>query len=282
MPRQKVRNLISAIKQSKVSAEEFAMLKRLVEKRDRDAAHVTVAPVDTAQYCGPRSLTPEIPSDVCVSLEEKDEEGRMNSEPTELEPPSAGTGLETPGQQCLPNGKTWETGRTIADGDLLVGMGSDQGGDTSPPTERAGTRAGRATTPANSSNTILRKASRKPEDKDKGSKENKQFDPGGKGEKPPPWNAAVMVSLSFLQGTLGHGRLAVCASCSLFVCACLSLHCLLFYHVIMFRELKNIKGDADQVADVRNRRASTFLPINSLKMAKTNITPFGRIENVLG
>ena len=36
-----------------------------------------------------------------------------------------------------------------------------------------------------------------------------------------------------------------------------------------------MREDADQVADVRNRRASTFLPINSLKMAKTNATRFG-------
>ena len=50
----------------------------------------------------------------------------------------------------------------------------------------------------------------------------------------------------------------------------------------MFSKLKNMRGDADQVADVRNRRASTFLPINSLKMAKTNNTRFGRIENGLG
>ena len=49
MPRQKVRNLISAIEQGKVSDDEFAMLKRLVKKRGRDAAHATVAPVDTAQ-----------------------------------------------------------------------------------------------------------------------------------------------------------------------------------------------------------------------------------------
>ena len=32
MPRQKVRNLISAIEQGKVSDDKFAMLKRLVEK----------------------------------------------------------------------------------------------------------------------------------------------------------------------------------------------------------------------------------------------------------
>ena len=50
----------------------------------------------------------------------------------------------------------------------------------------------------------------------------------------------------------------------------------------MFSELKNIRGDADQLANVHNRRANTFLPINPLKMAKTNATRFGRIENALG
>ena len=63
---------------------------------------------------------------------------------------------------------------------------------------------------------------RKPKDKDKGSEENKQFDPGGKTEKLPLWNAAVMVlSFFFLGGALGHGRLVVFASCSLSLCACL-------------------------------------------------------------
>ena len=215
--------------------EELAAIKQYVERQSREAAHVTVTPVSTVQHGIPHSLTPEIPPDVCVSLEEKDEEGRVNPEPTELELPSAGTGLETPGQQCPPNG---ETGRTTADGYLLVGMGSNQGGDTSSPAERVGTLAGTATTPANSSNTIFLKASRKPEDNEKRSEENKQFDPGVKGEKPPSWNAAVMVLFSLLEGTLGHGRPAVCASCSLSVCACLSVHYLLFYQVIMSSELK--------------------------------------------
>ena len=47
MPRQKVSNLINEIEQGKVSDEEFAVLKRLVEKRGREAAQVTVTPVDT-------------------------------------------------------------------------------------------------------------------------------------------------------------------------------------------------------------------------------------------
>ena len=133
--------------------EEFVLLKRLVEKRDREAEQVTVTPISTAQHCIPRSLNPEIPSDMYVNMEEKDE-GRMNPELTEFEPPSAGTGIETPGQQCTPNEGAWETGRTIADGYLLVDMGSNQGEDISSPEERVGTRAGTAATPANS-NTIF-------------------------------------------------------------------------------------------------------------------------------
>ena len=38
MTRQKVSNLINAIEQGKVRNEEFTILKRLVEKRDREAA----------------------------------------------------------------------------------------------------------------------------------------------------------------------------------------------------------------------------------------------------
>ena len=137
MPRQKVRNLINAIEQGKVSDKEFATLKRLVEKRDPKAAQVTVTPVGTAQHCIPRSLNPEIPSDVYVNMEEKDE-GRMNSKLKELETPSAGTGIETPGQ-CPPNEGIWETGRTIADSYLLVGIGSNQGRYISSSKERVGT-----------------------------------------------------------------------------------------------------------------------------------------------
>ena len=48
MPRQEGRNLINAIEQGKVGDEEFVILKRLVEKRDHEAAQVTVTPVSTA------------------------------------------------------------------------------------------------------------------------------------------------------------------------------------------------------------------------------------------
>ena len=83
---------------------------------------MTVTPVDTVQYCSPSSQIPEPSTDVCVNLENNG--GRMDPERGELEPPSAGTGLETPGQHCPPNEGTWGKGRTIADGYFLVGMGS--------------------------------------------------------------------------------------------------------------------------------------------------------------
>ena len=135
--------------------EELAAIKRYVERQSREAAQMTVTPVSTAQHCILRSLNPEISSDVYVNMEEKNED-RMNPELTELEPPSAGTGLKTPGQQCPPNEGIWETERTIADGYLLVGMGSNKGGDISSPKKRVGTLAGSATTPANLLNTTFR------------------------------------------------------------------------------------------------------------------------------
>ena len=111
MPKQKVSNLINAIEQGKVSDEEFAILKRLVGKRGREAAQVTVTPVDTVQYCSPSPQTSEPSPDVCIYLENN--EGRMDPERGELEPPSAGTGLETPELQCSPNEGTWKKARTI-------------------------------------------------------------------------------------------------------------------------------------------------------------------------
>ena len=120
MPRQKVSNLINEIEEGKVGDEEFAILKRPVEKRSHEAAQaqVTVTPVDTVQHCSPCSLNPEIPADVCMRLESS--EGNMGPELKELESPSAGTGLEAPGQQCPPNEGTWDQGRTTADGFLTA------------------------------------------------------------------------------------------------------------------------------------------------------------------
>ena len=136
--RHRENSFIHEIEQGAVSFsdDEFTMIKLFVERRGRDAAQVTVTPVDTIQYCSRRSPCSEIPSDVCVSLE-KDEEGKMNPEPDRLESPPANTGFETPGQQCYPN---WETVQTTTAGCLTAGVGSNLGGDTSSPTECVGTR----------------------------------------------------------------------------------------------------------------------------------------------
>ena len=91
----------------------------------------------------------------------------MDPERGEFEPPSAGTGLETPGDQCH---RIWETGRTTADGFLTAGVGSNQSGDiSSPTTERVDTRAVRTTADI----TFLQQ-DHKPRDEEKGSEDNKQ------------------------------------------------------------------------------------------------------------
>ena len=146
----------------------------------------------------------------------------MDPERGEFESSSAGTSLETPGQQCPPNEGTWETGRTTADGILTAGVGSNQGGNISSPTERVGTtkstttladissptehvgtRAGTAATPAKRRHKTT-------------SEENKHFDPGGKGEKAPPWNAAVTLPFLFW-GELGGSLLVLRVFCLYFV-----------------------------------------------------------------
>ena len=84
-----------------MSDEDFAVIKRLVETRDRDAAQVTVTQVSTVQHCSPIPKTPEPPPDVCFHLENN--EGKMGQELEKLESSSADAGLETPGQQSPPN-----------------------------------------------------------------------------------------------------------------------------------------------------------------------------------
>ena len=186
MPRQKTSNLINAIEQGIVSDEEFAILKRLVEKRDREAVQVTVTQVNTVQHSSPCPLDLEPSPDVCVNLENN--EGRLDPELEELKPPSAGTGLKPPGQQCPPNERIWETGRTTASGILTAGAGSSKKGNISLTTEQATSTR----TTADISSTAATPSKRRHKTF---SKQNKQLDPGGR-EKAPPWNAAVTL-LSF-------------------------------------------------------------------------------------
>ena len=130
------RNIIRKIERDEVSDKDLAVIKRLVETRDRDAAQVTVTQVSTVQHCSPIPQTPEPPSDVCFNLENN--EGEMD--PGLKEEPkssSAGTGLETPGQQCPPNEGVWEQRQTTANGFVTVGMDSNQGGKTPSSHERS-------------------------------------------------------------------------------------------------------------------------------------------------
>ena len=188
---------------------------------------MTFTPVDTAQHCSPCPLNPEMPADVLMRLESN--EGKMDPELKELELPLAGTDLEPPGRQCLPNDGTWGTGRTTADGFLTADVGSNQGGNISSPTERVDTRTGTKST-TTCADIIFLQQGHEPKYKEKGSEENKPLDPGGKREKAPLWNAAV--TLFFLGKALGHGRLLACASCFLSVlCLCLSA---LFVNLLFF------------------------------------------------
>ena len=159
----------------------------------------------------------------------------MGPQLKELESPSAGTGLETPGQKCPPNEATWETRRTIAAGFLTACVGSSQGVNTSSPTELAKN----TTTVADISSTAATPENRRHKTS---SEENKQFDPGGKGEKAPPWNAAVTL-LSFS----GESWEAPCLSsrflsvlCMCFVCALFSK--LLFLQVITSQRAEKHEG----------------------------------------
>ena len=91
--RQRVMSFINELDQGSASLtdEEFAMLKHMiVERRGRNAAHVTVALIYTAQPCSPRSRSSKISLDVRVCMERNDE-GKMNLERGYLEQSSTDT-----------------------------------------------------------------------------------------------------------------------------------------------------------------------------------------------
>ena len=201
MPRQKVSKLINATEQGKLSAEEYTTLKRLVEKRVREAAQMTITPVDTVQHCSPISQTTVLPSGVYFNLENNKDE--MGPELEKLESSSADTGLEAPGQQCPPNEGVWENGQITANGVLTAGVDSRKKGNVSSSTERAT----RTVTVAGISSIAAIPSKRRHKTS---SEENKQFDPGRRKEKAPPWKATVSL-FSFL-GRSGE------ASCLCFVC----------------------------------------------------------------
>ena len=130
--------------------------------------------------------------------------------------------------------------------------------------------------------------SRKREDNEPASEQNKEFDPGEKGREPPLRKADVLVFFSFSGGTLGLNAWLVS-----FAFACLSVSCLFrfvsYYRknqvIIFLRDEENMggekktNGDTNQVDEERNRRASIFLPINPFKI---NTSGFGCIATRWG
>ena len=182
---------------------ELAEIKRYVEKRCREeaVAQMTVTPVDTVQHCSPISQTSVPPSGAYFNLEN---EGRMDLELGKLKSSSAGTGLNTPGQQCPPNEGIRETGRTTVSGTLTAGASSSKTRNISTST---GTVAGISSTAATPGYRRLKTFS----------EENKQFDPRGQREKAPPWDASNSTFL--FRETAGKLRVAfrlcfaLCAFC---------------------------------------------------------------------
>ena len=173
---------------------EYAEIKRCIDKRCREEAQakaqMTAKPVGTVQQCSPSSPNHDTPSNAYVKLENN--EGTMSQELEELTSSSAGTGLETPGQQGPPNEGTLER-QTTANGFLTAGVNSSQ------KNTRTATVAGISSIAATPSKRRLKTCN----------KLNKPFDPGGREEKAPPWNAAVPLPL-FSWGKAG--RLLVCLS----------------------------------------------------------------------
>ena len=192
----------------------------------------------------------------------------MCPELDELNSSSAGTGLKTPGQPCPPDEGIWEERRTTANGFLTAAVDSSQGGRIPSTTGCVDTRADKSTI-ITADTTFLQQGLRPR------SEENKQFDPGGKGEKAPPWKVAVTLPSFSGESWKAPCLLSVCASCSV-LCVCLFPK-LLFSSQVMTSQ-KRREGRRGQVA---NRRASVFSPTTLLKMARTSHTRFGRSANAL-
>ena len=212
-PLQKTAEFVDGLK-GKLPEWELAEIKRYVEKRCRKEAQAQVQmpakPVGTVQHCSPISPNPDMPSNAYVKLENN--EGTMSQELEELTSSSPDTGLETPGQQGPPNEGTLEQRQTTANGFLTAGVNSSQGGRTPSPLERS--------TSTRTFTDIFSTAAIQENRRLKTFNElNKPFDPGGREEKAPPWNADVPLPFLFPGAKLG-GFLSVFSAlcvCSVFL-----------------------------------------------------------------
>ena len=118
------------------------------------------------------------------------------------------------------------------------------------------------------------------------SEENKQFDPGRRKEKAPPWKAVVPLPFLFWGEA---GRLLVCLSgaklggfLSVLSTPCL---CVCFSKIVFFSQVKLISKTFSRDADkslmyaTRGQAFSRLLPY--LKMARTSNARFDRSANAL-
>ena len=187
-------------------------------------------PADTVQHCSPCSPNPDMPSDVYFRLESSKD--KMGPELKELESPSAGTGLETPGQQCPPNEGTWNQGRTTASGILTAGEGSSEKGNISSPTERATSTK----TTADISLTAATPSKRRHKTS---SKKNKQLDRVEKERRPALERGCN--SPFFFWGELERSLLVIrlCSVCTLFV-LCFLNYC--FFQVMTSQRAERHEG----------------------------------------
>ena len=160
---------------------------------------MTAKPVGTEQHGSPISPNPDTPSNAYVKLENN--EGTMSQELEELTSSSAGTGLKTPGQQGPPNEGILGQRQTTANGFLTAGVGSSK--ERNIATSMTTTVSGISSITATPSKRRLKTFDEL----------NKPFDPGGREEKAPPWNAAVPLPF-FSWGEAG--RLLVCFVYALF------------------------------------------------------------------
>ena len=255
----------------KCSDEELnAVIKEYVEKRSRDEAaqaHVTVKPVDTVQHCSPCSPNPDMPSGVYFRLENT--EGEMGPELDELESPSAGMGLKTPGQQCPPNAGIRETGRTTASGILTAGAGPSQGEIFRHPRNEREVRQ------------RLQTSLRKLRPRQNAGTRRQRTEQAVRPLREKREGTALergCISTFFFWDELGGSFLCFVFSVSA-LCMSVSQIIFIFLGDHFSAKLKDMRGDAGRVDEVRNRRVSIFPPIT---LARTSNARFGRSANALG
>ena len=253
---------------------EYAEIKRCMDKRCREEeqAQMTVEPVGTVQrYCSPCSSNPDMPSNAYVKLENN--ECKMGQELEELTSSSAGTGLETPGQQGPPNEGTLEQRQTTANGFLTAGVGSSKERNIATSTT---TVSGISSIAATLSKRRLKTFNEL----------NKPFDPGGREEKAPPWNAAV--PLPFFSWSEA-GRLLVCLSVAKlggFLSVFSALCGFSRTYIFPFRG-ETYQRSCGSWTRIRSLMHATgakafFSPTTILKLARTSNARFGRSANALG